>query len=124
VPREQLMKLFGVLKDNYVAIGAVASKNFTVPAGKRWEVFGGSSKRDVSATLDIEVYNENDKLIMRIPQIAAGVTTVSWGAMLQNVSAGSTPFPFPMKAGWYVKYTYGAAQTNPEVTLLVSEHDV
>lgn len=84
-------------------------------------VYGGRAERDVSATFDCELYNENDKLLMKIGQVGAGTTLVSLGALNDGIGAGDFPFPFPMKAGWYIKYTWGAEQVTPEVALIVSK---
>jgi len=109
------------IKDNYEELGAVTTKTFVVPAGKIWMIYGGTAERDVSATLDIELYNETDKLVLKLAQIAAGGTRVSWGGFMSVASVGSTPFAFPAKGTWYIKYTWGATQTSPAVTLVVAE---
>ena len=101
-------------------LGAVTFKKFTVPAGKRWLVFGGSAERDVSATLDIAIYNANNKLIMANAQVGAGTTTISWGSFY-TATANALMNPIPLDTGSYIKYTWGAAQTTPEVSCLVSE---
>ena len=101
--------------DNFEVLGAVASKTFTVPAGKRWLVYGGYFERDVNATMDIEAYNAANHAIYRFKdQYGAATTNLSWGA----------DFPVPLDAGMYVKYTWGAGQTTPEVSLLVTEYPI
>lgn len=107
------------VEDNCETLGAVTSKTFTVPAGKRWLVFGGSAERDVSATLDIAIYNASDKLVMANAQVSAGTTTISWGS-LYTATANALMNAIPMSEGWYVKYTWGAEQVTPEVSLLVT----
>jgi len=107
--------------DNCETLGAVTFKKFTVPAGKRWLVFGGSAERDVSATLDIAIYNAGDKLIMANAQVGAGTTTISWGSFY-TATANALMNAIPLDAGSYVKYTWGAAQTTPEVSCLVTEY--
>lgn len=100
---------------NFEELGAVALKKFTVPAGKRWLVYGGYFERDQNATMDIEAYDSSDNAIYRFKdQYGAGVTNLSWGADII----------VPLDAGMYVKYTWGVAQTTPEVTLLVTEYPI
>lgn len=104
------------IHDNFETLGAVTEKKFTVPAGKRWLVFGGRAERDVSAAFDAFVYNETDNLIGNLfDQVVAGVTEVLFGGLR------SAYRPFPMKAGWYIKYVWGVEQVTPEVALMVTE---
>jgi len=109
------------LVDNFETLGAVALKKFTVPAGKRWLVYGGRAERDVGAELDIEFYNSNDKLIFAFPQVTSGATTISWG-VVYTATTHKLSAPVPLDVGDYVKYTWGQAQTTPEVTCLVAEN--
>jgi len=97
------------IADNFETLGAVSTKTFTVPSGVMWLVYGGYAERDANATLDIEAYNSSDKAVYRFKdQYGAGTTNLSWTAN----------FPVPLAAGMYVKYTWGAQQTTPEVSLL------
>jgi len=109
------------IEDNAETLGAVATKSFTVPAGKRWLVFGGSAERDVGSTLDIALYTSGGKQIMAFAQVASGATTVSWGIMA-TATAQQMTVPIPLKAAQYVKLTWSMTQTTPEVTCQVSEH--
>ena len=109
------------VEDNQSTLGAVATKTFTVPAGKRWLVYGGYAERDVGSTLDIAFYTSGDKLIFAFPQVTSGSTNISWG-IVATASAQQTTIPIPLKAGQYVKYTWSMAQTTPEVACLASEH--
>lgn len=110
-------------KDNYEVLGAVTTKSFIVPAGKRWLVIGGTAERDVSASMQIEIYNASNKVALRGAYTAAGTTLISWGSMAV-VAADRIGFPILLETGMYVKYTWGAAQTSPEVTCLVMEYDL
>jgi len=109
--------------DNFETLGAVTTKKFTVPAGKRWMVYGGRAERDVATTLDIEFYNSSDKLLFAFAQVASGGTTISWGLVF-TASAQQLVEPIPLDPGDYVKYTWAAAQGTPEVTCLVSQNRV
>jgi hypothetical protein len=98
---------------NFETLTTPTTKKFTVPAGKQWLVYGGYFERDVNATMDIEAYDSDDHAIYRFKdQYGAGTTNLSWGA----------DFPVPLSAGMYVQYTWGAQQTSPEVSCLVSEY--
>ena len=111
---------YSELKNNFATLGAVSTISFTVPADKRWYVYGGTVERDQSAALDVAFYDADDHLIMALSQVAAGTTKISWGfaatAVLNILNA-----PLPLDAGSYVKYTWGAAQTTPEVTCYIME---
>jgi len=112
----------GRLIDNFATLGAVATISFTVPAGKTWLVFGGTAERDVNATFIVEAYNSADKLLGRLGSQAAGVTSISWGTMNAVINGLAMQYPFQLRAGDYIKYTWGAAQTTPEVRLNVLEY--
>lgn len=112
----------GKILDNFETLGAVAFKEFVVPAGKRWLVFGGHAERDQSATLVISATNAADKRIFALAEVAAATSNIDWGTVA-NSTANRTQYPFPLAAGMKVRYQYGAAQTTPEVALLVLEID-
>jgi len=110
-------------------LGAVATKSFTVPAGKRWIVKGLMSiEVDVDHTIDIGLYDSADKLLGGITQIAApGAGTYYFPQQIVGTAA-SLEFWKMLKGmvlptGWYVKITWGAAQTTPEVSFPVLEVD-
>ena len=109
--------------DNFATLGAVALKTFVVPAGKRWQVYGGRAERDVGTTLDIEFYNSDDKLIFAFAQVASGATIISWG-VVYTATTHKLSESVPLDAGDYVKYTWGLAQTTPEVTCLITESPI
>ena len=109
------------VEDNSSTLGAVSTKTFTVPSGKRWVVYGGYAERDVGSTLDIAFYTSGDKLIFAFAQVASGATNISWG-LVATATAQQLNHPFPLKAGQYIKYTWSMAQATPEVACLVSEH--
>jgi len=117
----------GKIKSNHETLGAVATKSFTVPANQRWMVQGLMSiEVDVDHTIDIGLYDANDKLLGGITQIAApGVGTYYFP---QQIAATAASLEFwkmlkglIMDVGWYVKITWGVAQTTPEVSFPVVE---
>jgi len=118
----------GKLIDNFETLGAVTTKSFTVPTGKRWMPLGIMYvERDANATLDIALYNDLDKLLLQlITQLAAGVTNVSYPFNAVDdptIAAFQALKGMTLKAEWYVKVTWGAAQTTPEVSFPVLEID-
>jgi hypothetical protein len=115
--------MYAEVKDNAETLGAVATKKFTVGAGKRWLVYGGYVERDRGAALDIAFYNSSDKLIFAFTQVASGATNISWG-VVYTASAQQLAEVVPLDTGSYVKYTWSIAQVTPEVTCLVIEHPV
>jgi len=114
----------GRLEDNAETLGAVTTHTFTVPANTRWEVYGLYIERDANATLDIELYNAANVLLGEWLSQAAGTSNITVGL----VTTGGVNFhmnaKIPLEAGWYIKVTWGAAQTTPEVACLVEEFDV
>ena len=115
---------------NFETLGAVATKSFTVPSGKRWVVQGLMSiEVDQDQTIDIGLYDNNDKLLGEITQIAApGVGKYYFPHQITGTAA-SLEFWKMLKgmvldAGWYVKITWGGAQTTPEVSFPVLELDL
>ena len=99
-------------------------QSYTVPANKRWVLFGGHVNRDVqtgTATLLVDVYNESDKLILRLDTQANATGTTGYP---NATSAAAFVFPMPMDAGWYVKITIGEAQdTAATASCVVLEFD-
>lgn len=115
-------KDWSILDTNYEVLGAVTIKKFTVPSGKRWTVWGGYCERDVEGTLLIEIYDANDKLVALILSLVAGTSNMSWGVMcMSGANVVNMKSPFPLDTGMYIKYTWGAEQTSPEVTCLITE---
>ena len=112
----------GDLEDNVETLGAVATKTWTVPAGKRWLIIGGYAERDVNATLDLKVTDSADKTIMIMPQIAAGTTNIGFGNFATDATWAFNPFI--LDAGYKIVLTWGAGQTTPEIALLVLEIDI
>jgi len=114
----------GKLVTNQETLGAVSSKTWTVPSGKRWVILGGYAERDQSATFRVSITDASDKNLMLTELLGAATTDISFGG-LNNLpwTTGLNPmqFPFPVDAGMKIVYTYGAAQTTPEVALLVLE---
>jgi len=117
-------KRFGRIVDNAETLGAVTTHTFTVPDDCRWELYGIIVERDVSATLVVEMFNENDFRLGAIASMAAGTGALT----ILPISVGGEDYMItclmPMKAGWYIKLTWGAQQGTPEVACLVEEWDV
>jgi len=101
---------------NVETLGAVATKTWTVTTLKRWLIIGGYAERDANATLDLKITDASDKTIMIFDQIAAGVTNIGFGCFDTD---GWSFEPFPLDEGMKIVLTWGAAQTTPEVALLV-----
>jgi len=106
-----LVFLGGKRITNVETLGAVAIKTWTVPTGKRWLVLGGYAERDQNATLDMWATDSGDKIIWSKDQVAAGVTNIGW--LVDGILI--------IDAGDKFVYTWGAAQTTPEISLLVLE---
>lgn len=107
----------GRLIDNFETLGAVATKTWTVPAGKRWVIIGGAFERDTSATLILQLTNAADKVIDSTPLVTAGTT-------MQYFSDMAYVVPWIADAGMKIVLTWGAGQTSNEITLLVLEIDL
>jgi hypothetical protein len=111
----------GVLLDNYIVDAtdnaatnakwtSTTEQEYTVPAGRRWALDGGTVTRDANtgtATLDVSVYNADDKLVLILDQAIAGTGT---DAYPDPTYTGYRNFPLIMGPGWYVKITIGEAQ--------------
>lgn len=117
----------GEVKSNHETLGAVATKSFTVPTGKKWIPFGLLSLEvDVDHTIDIGLYDADDNLLGAITQIAAPGAGFYYFPSQISGTAASLEFwkmlvHTVMAAGWYIKITWGAAQTTPEVSFPVLE---
>lgn len=107
---------------NVETLGAVATKTWTVPDGKRWLVIGGHAERDVAATFDLKVTDNAGKTLQQCEQVAAGATVVSFGNIANESEVAFNPFP--LDEGDKIVITWGVAQTTPEIALLVLEIDV
>jgi len=89
---------------------STTAQEYTVPAGKRWFLFGGQITRDVAtgtATVEVDIYNDADKPVLHLDTRANGTGTTPYPV---STYTGSTVWPFPMDAGWYVKILIGEAQ--------------
>lgn len=112
----------GKLVDNVETLGAVATKTWVVPAKKRWLVIGGYMERDANATADLYITDAADDVVMICAQIAAGVTNIGFGNFATDAEFAFNPFI--LDAGYKIVITWGAAQTTPEISLLVLEIDI
>lgn len=106
--------------DNSATLGAVTTISFTVPAGKRWIFLCASAEVDTSATFTAYIYNSSDKRIQIVTSQSAGTITIDMPYGVSNIRSF---YFFPMKAGDYIKFTWGAAQGTPEVSCTVLELD-
>jgi len=111
----------GVPVENYIVDatdnGATNAKwtsttvqSYTVPSEKVWYLYGGHVNRDTStgtATLLVDVYNDGDKLVMRLDSQADATGVTGYP---NATYCGGIIFPIPMEEGWYVKITIGEAQ--------------
>jgi len=117
----------GRVVSNWETLGAVATKAFTVPAGKIWEFMGfGYVERDVNATLNIKITDGTNDICFIIAQIAAGVTNIS---LPEDLATGDKQAWMILKsillpAGWTITVMWGVAQTTPEVAMVVREYDI
>lgn len=116
----------GELLDLYETLGAVSSKTWTCPAGKRWLILGAYIERDANATLTLELFNVSDKRLGYPAEqtlIGAGVTNIYFWRKALLVANYIYPISEMMllKEGDYIKATWGAGQTTPEVALIYIE---
>jgi len=119
----------GKIVSNFETLGAVATKTWTVPTGKRWVPMGLLyAERDANATFDAKVTDGSDKPIIPAltTQIAAGVTNLGFPKDCPDdgsIAAFRALKGMVLKAGWKVVLTWGAAQTTPEISFPVLEID-
>jgi hypothetical protein len=120
----------GKFVSNFETLGAVATKTFTPPSGKRWVILGFMSiEVDVDHTIDIGLYDSADKLLGGITQIAAPGAGKYYFPQQIVGTAESLEFWKMLKGmvldqGAYVKITWGVAQTTPEVSFPVLEMSI
>lgn len=119
----------GRLVSNFETLGAVATKSFTVPTGKRWKVLGFLyAERDANATLDLTLLHGATEIQILITQIAAGVTNInvpfSIAADGPSLETWKILKGMILDATWAVKVDWGAAQVTPEVSFPVLEIDI
>ena len=120
----------GKYVSNYETLGAVSSKSFTVPTDKLWVVMGFMYvERDANATLDIALHDPDDnKIADLITQVAAGTTNLYFPESIAGTAGDLETWKMlknlPLGVGWYVKVTWGAAQTTPEVCFPVRQIDL
>jgi len=97
-------------------VGAVAGKTYTCPANRRWLFLTGRIERDTSATLVVNLKNASDHVYMGLTYETAGTTNLEVPNLpdqKQNYG-GKAALLTP---GDYINIEWGAAQTNPRVTL-------
>ena len=83
---------------------------YTVPAGKRWYVYGGTVKRDTAtgtATLDVSIYDSAAHLVLTLATAADATTLVIYPVA---ATVGHYTLPFILDEGWTVTITIGEAQ--------------
>jgi len=104
---------------NVETLGAVSTKTWTVTSSMRWLIIGGYAERDQNATLDLKATDSSNKTIMICEQIAAGTTNIGFGNFATDSEFAFNPFI--LDSGDKIVLTWGAAQTTPEIALLVLE---
>ena len=100
--------------------GASTTMMFNVPTGKKWELIAGYAERDVNATFDLELQDEDDEVIWAITQIAAGVSNLF---IPRDIGEAERQIWRRLILGpsWRILYEWGVAQTSPEVACWVVE---
>jgi len=103
---------FWNLKDYYVEdatsnFDSTTEHKITVPANKRWIVLFGIVYRDADASLTITVHRSDDEIIGVLD--VASAATGRW-AFPRNNGNYTPKGPIMLKAGDYIKFTFGAAQ--------------
>jgi hypothetical protein len=85
-------------------------------------LFGGSMSHDdsVAHIMTVEIYDENDKLVMTIVSDNGGTANgaINFPAnVLATASENGVTmgFPLPLKAGWYIQWSAGTNMTDATV---------
>lgn len=114
----------GKFDDNFETLGAVATKTWTVPTGKKWLILGGNAERDASATFVASLRTAADKLLITLCSFAAHTLHCGFSSAetVTNINQ-QIAFPAFAVAGQKIIYTWGVAQTSPEITLSILEID-
>lgn len=126
----------GEILDNFDEVTLVnnvtKSHNVTVPATKRWYLWGGrmSNGDDVARNSGCRLHNSDAKIIftpLMSQALAAGSSLYFPTTIVTVNQLGSGAYPIPMKAGDYIRFTWVAggvsAGGTSEIILLVSEID-
>lgn len=94
----------------------------TVPAGKRWFLFGGNANRAVSSTMNSYVKDPSDNTILTLSYHGASTGSTPFPIATY---AGTHIFPWPMDVGDYVELLFGTAQNaNSYASVHVLEIDI
>jgi len=92
-------------------------QTYTVPAGKRWFLWGGQVTRDANETLVVNL-TDGTNIIMNLATAAAGTGQTD---LLEDLP-GNFVMPLIMEPGWTVVITCGGAQgAGAKATCVVSE---
>ena len=92
-------------------------QTYTVPAGKRWFLWGGQVTRDANETLVVNL-TDGTNIIMNLAIAAAGTGQTD---LLEDLP-GNFVMPLIMEPGWTVVITCGGAQgAGAKATCVVSE---
>lgn len=86
---------------------STTNKKYTVPAGERWFLYGGTVTRDANQTLIVTVKDASDQTVIQLDSQGAGTGLTAYP---NQASTGAIVFPLPMDAGYYVDITCGGAQ--------------
>lgn len=94
----------------------------TVPAKKRWFLFGGNVSRGVSSTMYAYVKDSDDNIILMLAYHAAAAAAAAYPLA---ANTGNVVFPYPMDPGDYVNLLFGVAQNaSSYASCVVLEVDV
>lgn len=105
----------GTIEGNYAETTLVnntnGSRRLTVPAGKRWYLFGGYMHNgdNVGRVCDLSIEDTNSKIVLinlRGQAIGVGGTVVFPNTEAVVGQAGSGIYPIPMLAGWDLLFNW------------------
>lgn len=111
--------------DNYLAPasawGALNSHEFTVPAGKRWWLYGGIVKRDVSETVSVYLRNGSDEPLLYTMSAGASTNVVHY----PDPAVCPIYRPIPMDEGDHILVALGGNQgAGAYLSCIVLEVDI
>ena len=88
-------------------------ETLTVPAGKRWYLFGGSIKNgdNVARECTVSLLDTSDVTVltlMRTISIAAGITNMFPNTEATVLQVGGGAYPIPLDSGYDISYAWAA----------------
>ncbi|GAG94499.1 unnamed protein product, partial [marine sediment metagenome] len=94
----------------------------TVPAGKRYWLYGGYCSRDNAATMKAFIYNAAGAYLMQLADWAAAAGGCHYP---ETANVGNIVFPIPLDATDYLELVFNVAQgANAYATAIMLEVDV